>query len=386
MAGIKANQSKAVLLDEDFINPTVDFSVELFKKSVTKGKNSLISPVSVYLALGMAAGGANGTTLAEFEKLLGGQNLKQKDLNLYYRAFSKSLTDDKEGKLTIANSVWYRDDGMLEIKKDFLQTNADYYGAGAFKADFNATKTVDEINNWVKTNTDGQIDKIVDKIDSLTECYLFNTLYFEAEWDEIYYETDKEQAKFTLSNGKHITTEYMKGKESSYLANQNCTGFLKPYRGEKYSFVALLPNQGVTMDKFITSLSGKTFLELLHKKSEEKVITKLPKFRYQYDFDLNSALRQLGLKTAFNESADFGSMSEEKLFLYDVRHKTSIHVYEKGTKAGAASVMEIWKMGLDMDTDKPKEVILDRPFVYAIIDNKTSLPIFMGTMMDPSKE
>ena len=72
---------------------------------------------------------------------------------------------------------------------------------------------------------------------------------------------------------------------------------------------------------------------------------------------------------------------KEGLYISEVLHKTFISVDEKGTKAGAVTK---WKCG-DSGPVSEARVILDRPFVYAIIDNATNLPLFIGTVVDLGK-
>jgi serpin B len=150
MKDITAQKVETTLLSDNFTRSTADFSVDLFKNSYTKGKNSLISPTSVYLALGMTANGAEGNTLKEFEALLGKYNMNIKDLNIFYNSFAKTLANSTPETVSIANSIWYRQDKNLNIKKDFLQTNANYYNAAAYQVDFNSNRTISDINNWVK--------------------------------------------------------------------------------------------------------------------------------------------------------------------------------------------------------------------------------------------
>jgi len=53
-------------------------------------------------------------------------------------------------------------------------------------------------------------------------------------------------------------------------------------------------------------------------------------------------------------------------------------VNERGTKAGAAKVVEV---ALESTALEPKAVRLDKPFLYLIIETESMLPLFMGTMM-----
>ena len=151
MEGIAANEVESKAVDDDFINNQFDLAVKLFKSSAlaTKDENTLVSPLSIQLALAMTANGANGETKAQMEKLLGGE-IKLEQLNEYLHTYVNSLPSTEKSKFEVANSIWFRDDeDRLTVEKDFLQTNANYYGADAFKAPFDDT-TLNDINNWVK--------------------------------------------------------------------------------------------------------------------------------------------------------------------------------------------------------------------------------------------
>ena len=384
MENIIPQKVKAVELKKEFLKSTTDFSVELFKHSYKKGQNSLISPTSVYLALGMTANGADETTLKELETLLGNGSIGIKDLNSYYNTLTDKLTSVKEGKVSIANSIWYRDSNNLNVNKDFLQTNADYYNASAYKADFNDPRTVEDINNWVKNNTGKQIDKMVDKIDKNTMMYLINAMYFESQWKEPYENFQVREGTFELINGKKKSVDFMGSTEHIYIKDDKTEGFMKPYKNSKYSFLALLPNKEINIDSYISSLSGESFQKLLSNQSNEPVSVALPKFKTNYEIKLADSLKQMSLKDCFDtEKANFNKMSSnvKKLYISDILHKTSIIVAEEGTKASAATKVEI---GLGCSTPPiERKITLNRPFVYAIIDNETKLPIFIGVMMNP---
>lgn len=371
-------------ISDSFINSSADFSINLFKKSMTDKKNSLISPVSVYLALSMTANGTDGNTLKEFESVLGKSNLTMNDINKYCYSFHNNLADVKTGKLNIANSIWYRQDNYLKVNKSFLQTNADYYNAYAYKADFNSKQTAQDINNWVKFNTGNLIDKIVDKIDSDTVMYLINTLYFENEWQDKYNKGDVRDKDFKLDDGTTISAKFMYSDESIYLKDDMAQGFIKPYKDDKYSFAAMLPNDGISVDDYAASLTGEKFLSLVKNKANAAVHAGLPKFKSEYSKGLVEPLKAMGLVDCFNpNSANFskmGSLEKGNLFIGDVLHKTFIQVDELGTKAGAVTKVEMKTTSMPLEV---KNVILDHPFVYAIIDNETNLPLFIGTMHNP---
>lgn len=378
MENVKAAKHETISTDDKFANAYADFSIGLFQKSFTDNQNTLVSPLSVTLALAMTANGANGQTKTEMETLLGGE-IPLEELNKYLYSFTENLTSDEGFKLNTANSIWFRDDeNRLTVEKDFLQTNADYYGAAAYKRPFDS-QTCDEINKWVSDNTDGMIKEILDDIPTEAVMYLINAVVFDAEWESEYYEHEVHDGIFTNAEGKQTTVRMMSSNEGVYLDGNNCTGFMKNYKGGKYSFAALLPSENTDIHDFVNTLTGAELNKILSNKETCSVEVKLPKFSYEYSILLNDALSALGMPTAFDENnADFsgiGKSTAGNIFIGRVIHKTNITVNEKGTKAGAATVVET------LDSCAPledKSVILNRPFVYMIIDNSTNLPIFIG--------
>jgi len=380
MRGVSTGSVSGKSADDAFAESMADFSVELFKKSIKDKENSLISPLSVTLALSMTANGADGETLAQMEQLLGG-SIPLDELNRYLYSYVQELPSDKKAKLNIANSIWFRDDqSRLSVQPGFLQTNADYYGAAAYKAAFDQT-TLRDINDWVKDKTDGMIESILDEIDDDAVLYLINAIAFDAQWETVYDLNDVYEADFTDINGSTRQTDFMYSEESRYLDDGKATGFLKPYAGGKYSLAALLPNEDVAIEDYIASLTGAGLINTLNNAEDSTVFAHLPKFSYEYDILMNDALKNLGMPEAFDEDkADFSKMATStagNIYIGRVIHKTFISVDELGTKAGAATVVEMLCEGIP----EGKTVQLDRPFVYAIVDNATGLPVFIGTLM-----
>lgn len=384
---IQPNQVEPVKLSEPFIEATSNFSIELFKQVNKNEENVLLSPTSIYLTLGMTANGAADNTLKQFETLLGGDKLILTELNHYYYSLTNKLKNISSGTMNLANSIWYRDDKSLQIEEAFIQSNVDYYGASTYKADFNSDQSITDINNWVRMNTDGLIDKIIDQINEDTMMYLMNTVLFEAEWDRIY-RTDQIRAQsFAIDDSSEITVDYMYSDEFGYLQDDHAQGFVKPYKRESpYSFVAMLPDKGVELQEYVKSMSGDKWLSLMKGKTDEIVAVAIPKFKIAYEASLTEPLQAMGLTDGFSESkANFNRMGHSdqgNMYIGDVLHKAYIQVDERGTKAGAVTMGEI---ASESAVVNQKRVILDRPFLYAIIENKTSLPIFIGTVTNPAE-
>ena len=360
-----------------------DFGVRLFQTSMEEGKNTLISPLSVLYALAMTANGADGETLAQMQQVLG---MDSDDLNCYMLAYMDLLPEAEEYKMSLANSIWFKDDPNFTVNESFLQTNADYYGSSIFKAAFDEG-TRNDINNWVKEHTDEMIPEILDEIPDEAIMYLVNALAFEAQWDDVYDEFQVRDGIFTKEDGTKQDVEMMHADEYKYLSDDLATGFIKYYEGRKYAFAALLPNEGVTVQQYVDSLTGSHLQKMLADPEEIQVFTCIPKFESEYDIEMSEVLQEMGMTDAFDWCiADFSKLGTYNvdgmnICINRVLHKTFISVAEQGTKAGAATAVEMVAEGA-AEIQEYREVILDRPFVYILIDCETNLPFFIGTMMD----
>lgn len=367
--------------DDEFKSAYLNFTAELFKKSVDKSTNdgegnALISPFSVMVALSMTANGAGGNTLSEMEEVLG-KNIDIETLNKYLYTYIESLYSGEKCKLSVANSIWLRDTTSLSVKKNFLQKNMDYYNAAIYKSMFDA-KGVADINSWVKKHTDGMIEKLVDKIDDDTMMLLINAVAFDAEWakkyDVIY------EGNFTSFAGDRRTVEMMRSLEEKYIDDGSATGFIKEYKGGKYSFAAILPNSE-DIYSYVENMTEESIEKLLSGVSYEPVKTEMPKFSSDFSITMEECLKDMGIKDAFSPIADFSEMAENNLSISRVIHKTHITVNEKGTKAAAVTGVTMKNTAV-LTPATTKEVVLDRPFVYMILDNENNMPVFIGMVTD----
>lgn len=364
------------VLDVSNDTAMANFAVTLFQNTAIDGENTLLSPLSVMSALAMTANGADGETLAQMEAVMG-MDVSELTSTLH------NYRNSQSSQLKLANSIWFNESNILTVKEEFLQTNANHFKADLFEAPMD-DHTLKAINNWVEEKTDGMIPEILDQIPADAMMYLINALAFEAEWPEVYLETSIEETTFTKEDGTVQDVELMHSSEYQYIEDELATGFIKPYKGGDYAFVALLPKEGVSVSEYVASLSGEHLLEMLRNPVDTKVFAAIPKFESEYSTDMAQVLKEMGMPDAFDvNKADFsrmGSCEAGNLYIGRVLHKTAITVAERGTKAGAATVVEM--LCGSAFTPDPKQVTLDRPFVYMLIDCRQNIPFFIGTMMD----
>ena len=392
MDGVTAREVK-VETDANAYSPELtDFAVRLFNACNENSKdneNTLISPLSVLLALSMTANGAQGETLEQMETVLG---LPVSKLNEFAYAYSKVLKGrpDSSGTLSLANSIWFTSDPGFHVNNDFLQVNADYYNASVYSAPFDDS-TVKDINNWVNKKTNGMIPSILEEIPESAVMYLVNALAFDAEWTEAYFDYQVKENIFTTADGTQKKVPFLNRWEDTYIEDENAIGFIKYYKGGKYAFAALLPNEGIAPADYMRLTDGAHLRNMLVSAQKCEVRTSLPKFETQYSVEMEEILKAMGMPRAFDENkADFSKLGKSdgwNIFISKVLHKTFIAVDEKGTKAGAATIVQMENGGSSqpIEKPKPKEVYLTRPFVYMLIDCETNVPFFIGIMNDPEK-
>ncbi len=373
--------------DKDFVDSQTAFALDLFKAtySENKGKNDLVSPYSVSQALGMTANGAEGQTLEEMEKVLG-SGMPIETLNRYFRGQRErtiNTSDWAKWSFSTANSIWARDDrNRIQVLPTFIQNCVDYYDSEFYIAPFDDT-TIEDVNNWVNSKTNGMIPEILKRIDPNDDMYLVNAVAFEAQWSESYEKNMISNGRFTAADGTIQEAEMLSSSEI-YISDENTVGFAKDYIGRKYSFAALLPDEDTPIDKYIEELTPVKLNALLksYGSSFEMASVKLPKFSYEYSNKLNNELSAMGMPTAFSDYADFSGMSaiayKNPLKIGYVIHKTFIDLDENGTKAAAATLVAMQEKSMPVKPEK--EIVLDRPFVYCIFDTETDIPLFMGVL------
>ncbi len=363
---------------DDFIKNVSRISIDLLKTTITKdGENDLVSPLSALLCISLISNGADGNTKAQLEKLLG-SDIDSHNKAAY--AFVNSLYNGDDCKVNIANSIWFKENG-IDVKPDFLQSNADWYDAQIYASPFDG-QTVKDINNWCSKETDGMIKKIMDSISPDSMMFLINALSFDAKWQDKYEKNDIKDRLFTSYDGSKSTVDMLYSDENTYYSAEGFTGFSKSYKGNKYSFVGLLPNEGEDIYELVNALDGDKWLNIMESKTNEEVQAGIPEFTYDTEMDLTDSLKALGVTDLFSvglaDLSGVGECTDGNLYCSYIKQKAFIEVDRNGTKAAAITWGDL-KCGSAAPSE-PKIVILDRPFVYAIVDNATSIPLFIGVV------
>lgn len=367
--------------EEEMVEGYLDYSMRLFAGSAKEGSNSMISPLSVMMALDMAAAGANGETQSQITELFCA-GAKQPQMEHFCRDLLDRYESSRDVELHLANSIWIRDTIADRIDEEFLVRADHIFDAVAALAPFDQT-TVDAVNGWCDEKTDGMIDHLLNEISPDAKLLLMNATALDAPWEEPYEDRKVTQEEFTAADGTSQEAQMLNSTEKNYFETEDAVGFMKYYEGGDYAFLAILPDESMTVDEYVQSLTGEKYMEFWSSRTNEyDVNAKLPEFTYEYELIMNDVLSDMGMPLAFDpEAADFTGITDDtNLYIGIVLHKTFIEVGQYRTRAAAVTEIEMKDAAVMPDLAEIKEVILDRPFVYAIVEVDTGMPLFIGTL------
>ncbi len=373
-------------VEEENIEIDYDFETNLFKEGYSDSKkegipNTVISPLSIKMALAMVAEGAKEDTLTELKNVLKlDENSKE-----YYKGYLEDVLKQKDIIFKIANSLWSREE--LEFEQEFIDILGTYYQAEARSIDFKDPSSVDVINNWVEDKTEGKIKKLLSEIKDSDIMFLINAIYFNADWKEQFKEEATQMKDFTLADGSKIKTNLMaQNSDFQYLEDEEIQAVQLPYGDAgRYVMRVYLPKEGKSIDSIVNSLTNEKLVEWGNTFSEKEGHLELPKFKIEYSKSLKEILNRLGIEKAFDATlANFDGIRKES-YINEVIHKTYIDVSERGTEAAAVTAIEISMLSAPSQPVEKFEMIVNRPFFFTIDDSKSNEILFMGSILDPRK-
>ena len=274
---------------QDATQAYLNFTASLLQHTFS-GDNLLLSPLSAADALCLTMEGAAGETRQQMETVLG----EAETMGGYFSTIRGASGE----QLTMADSVWIRNDPALSVNDNFLAIAADNYQAEVYSAPFDED-TCSDINTWVEDQTDGEIQNLIEQINDDDIMYLINTTLFDAKWQNQYKSEDIRDRTFTTKSGTQKDVQMMYSNENIYLENDFCTGLLKYYEGKDYAFVGLLPDDNVTISQLVDRLDGDTLHELINGRISAEVEAGIPVFTGDTKLDLAKILPDMGMPAGF---------------------------------------------------------------------------------------
>lgn len=369
------------------------FSMNMIRNTITKGENYVSSPLSLYSALGLLSNAASGKTLEELNSVLG---LSNDELNRTMYEYMKGCKSWEGVEiLKFGNSVWLNGDMGFEINESYRDIVTSYYDSDVYTESFTDNKnTIDKMNGWVEEHTDGSIKDLFDEstVNPATTFVLANALSFDDKWLHEFDPNENTDEVFHNLDGSNVKTKMMHSTESKYWDDGKALGVSKPLINGA-SVVFILPNEGVDIYEYLNELPDDVFSKFEENSifetnrtetSVEEHYTHLtvPKFKYDVTLDLNDALVNMGLSDIFKEDANLSKMLNkdyESLYVSSVIQKATVDLNEEGISAKAATMVGgMGAAGGITIIYKYHDLVLDRPFIYAIV--KDDIPCFVGVI------
>lgn len=360
---------------------------DLFQILTENAADTVFSPASVASALRIALCGARGQTAAELARVLHlDEDPKPQDAAATGLRLTLTSGGTGSGSATFRapNTVWIQ--SGLPVRAAFKARlhDAVTLAAADFRAAPEATRT--EINRVIASQTEGKISGLLPSgtITALTRLVLASAVYLKAAWTEPFPERATADAPF-YPDGRDqaaLTVPMMHGTASrAYLRGDGYQAVLLPYRDINLAMAVLLPDGPPAALR--PKLAAAGLGGLLAGAARHQVTLSLPRFRLEAAFDLIPALRRLGVAAAFGDNADFGEITEAApLRIGAVAHKAYVDVDEHGTEAAAATAIAFRPLAATRPPP-PVTMVVDRPFLFAIVDSTTGLPLFLGQVSHP---
>lgn len=380
--------SQAVRPASTLVGASNTFGLKLFHELQQQAPNDnlLISPASVVLAFAMVYNGADGSTKAELDSVLAFHGMSADSINDAAKALTASLMGaDTAVELSIANSVWAKPG--FPFTPSFLDITDQMYGAKARPL----TSTA-EVNQWVADATHDKITQVLDEITPDLIMVLINAIYFKGDWTSKFDSTNTRERDFTLLTGEVEKKPLMEQHGDFAYFEDSAQQVIKlPYGNRDFCMMVLLPREGVDFKAYVNDITPGRWQRLWRSAGREwKGTIALPKFEMKYGSDLTKAMEALGATMPFSpDGANFRRMftssGDTNVYISEVLHKTYLKVDEQGSEAAAVTAIKM-KMLTSVETPLPSfMMIVDRPFVCAIVDDTTGLVLFIGAITNPGE-
>lgn len=356
----------------------VRFSSETAAKIFAEGENTVYSPVSLYMALGMVTELTEGQTKRQVTNLLGvsdSEALRQWTQSLWRQLYR----DEKDSALWLGNAAFLNE--AMTFHKEPLEVLAkDYYASsyclpmGTSGADKAIAAWLNQQTNDLLTDDTGAIR--TEKRDLLR---LYNTIYYKAPWQAEFFGGATAEDIFTAADGTEQKTDFMHiSIEGSPVARGEGYRRASLYLKDGGEMTFYLPDEGVTVEEL---LQRENLLGELLPVDEwvAQVNWSVPKFDLHDSLKLNDALQALGVTDAFDKNkADFAPLTEQPAYVESVNQAARVKLDEEGIEAAAYTEVDVNAAAAPPQELAEEEMNLNRPFLFAIW--KDGAPLFVGAV------
>ncbi|XP_058451665.1 serine protease inhibitor 28Dc-like [Malaya genurostris] len=399
----------------------------------------VFSPVSIACALSLLLLAANKETKQELLQLLN-FNVEEQQKNTIHHQYGRMLREVASSKPDAQPIPWRQNDRCsdeededytpesqiihlanaifvkrgLPLNSKFVDLSRAFYNSSVNQLDFanNPEQSASSINQWASENTFGKINQIVSNyVNTETQMIIASALYFKGLWKEVFEKQATTYKKFypdgraNPGTAKDVLTMAVIGCFPYYDAVQYDAKIIGlPYQGDKTALYIIIPNNSSRsrLQRFQSTLTGKDIGDMVTHMTVRKALIQIPKMKISNTINLRDVLQKLNLRTIFSPAnSDLSGILEpsaqsspnpydrnrvvfqndalrQRLHASEIIHKVELEINEKGTEGGAITASTIFR-SLPSVT-----VRVDVPFLMLLGHDATQLPLFYGSIFDPS--
>lgn len=365
----------------DGVSPFLNKTMKTFLTS-EEGKNKVISPLNMYMALSMLAEITDSDTRQEIMDVLG-----QKDIAGLRRQandiWNAQYINDGATSMVMANSLWMNN--KYNIKKESLDILSSDYYASSFSGTPGSEEYDEALRNWLNSQTGNLLKDKSEEIsmDPNSVITLASALMYQAKWETEFWKDNTEKGEFMTPGGK-TTVDFMhSGRPDNYYWAEHFGAISLTMEDNGGKMWFLLPDEGITPEQILKEDETYRFIEEGTSWPQQKnliINTAVPKFDISDSMDLQNKLQTLGIKKVFSENADFSPITDNEVFVSEASHSARIKIDEEGVSAAAFTVIST--DGACKPPEDKMDFILDRPFVF-VLASSDGLPLLCGTVNQP---
>lgn len=355
-------------------------SIDIFKIAYAKRDemspnrnldNLCVSPLSLEIALGMIANGAEGQLADEIISALGCTDVAA--LNAVTNKLMRYIPAERESYSgLLANSIWYKD--VYNLSEKFTNVMNESYFADLYPvADFSSKECINDINQWANDKTNGVIPYVVDNLSSTLDVIMMNALYFYSNWVNPFDKDKTDKQDFKGVRGVNVVDMMHREGLKPYVSNDKYTATSLDFEGY-FSMTLILPAEGTSIGDMLAEFNY-TDMRNITEAEWAKVNLSLPRFSVDADATMGPVLQGLGINGI---QANLRPMGIDRNISFGISQKSVTKVDEEGAVAAAVTTTG-WDLANDFNYEfEDVTMTINRPFVYFITEKVSGAVLMAG--------
>ncbi|NXU56677.1 ANGT protein, partial [Turnix velox] len=349
-------------------------------QEVQQGQNLLLSPTGLYSSLVSFYLGASNQTAADVQTLMGFAPPSEDDdcttrvdgykILSNLRMF-ESLIKSKDEELLFSKMLCLFSAPGVPLSRLFVQDllpSADALYARA--VDFtNPSEAAKQINTFMEAKSKAQSKHLLTDIDPSANLLFALDISMAANLKQA--SRLSEPQEFQVDSNTKIFVP-MLSVTGTFKYNTDASGTFSVVEipiSKTALLVLLHPINGSDLEH-LESLSW------LHQLSPREMKLTLPELRIESSYDLQEILADLGLPELLGKGADLSKISDTNLTVGKVINRTFFKLMGDGTAQPEESAAQKEDLAL-------LELTLNKPFLFAIFEQKTRAMLLLGRVTNP---